>query len=203
MDLDNPGLQDRRLVPYSSNWPSAVTLAEKVEEHPCVEVRASSLYPSVAAEPNWVPSQEKRLGKFRLIVDLSLPRGGSVNDAISPTHALFNCITVKEVAELIPEGILLAKLDLKAAYRPSGGSAPPRNRKCSAIDPAIQTKVSSHYFQCGRRCSRLCIIPSGITHYLDDLLIWLASCSQCYNYTNSSQARPPTRSRVPHPPSHF
>uniref|UniRef100_A0A1X7TNS1 Reverse transcriptase domain-containing protein n=2 Tax=Amphimedon queenslandica TaxID=400682 RepID=A0A1X7TNS1_AMPQE len=110
-----------KLVPYSSNWPSAVTLAEKFKEYLDGKIRAGSLYPSVAANVHLSPvgfiTKKNRPLKFRLIVDLSSPRGGSVNDANSPAHALFSYITVRRVAELIPEGMLLAKLDMKAAYR--------------------------------------------------------------------------------------
>ena len=63
------------------------------------------------------PSQP---GRFRLIVDLSAPRGDSVNDAINPEHCSLHYISVREAAKMVAlcgPGTLLAKLDLKSAYR--------------------------------------------------------------------------------------
>jgi hypothetical protein len=61
-----------------------------------------------------------RPGKFRLIVDLSAPGGRSVNDEIDPAHCSFHYSSVSYAARRVVEcgqGALLAKLDLKSAYR--------------------------------------------------------------------------------------
>lgn len=63
------------------------------------------------------PSQ---LGRFRLIVDISAPRGDGVNDAINHGHCSLHYISVKEVAKMVAlcgPGTLQAKLDLKSVYR--------------------------------------------------------------------------------------
>ena len=59
-------------------------------------------------------------GRWRLIVDLSLPRGSSVNDAISVDRFHLHYTSVLEAAALIRhlgKGTLLAKIDLHQAYR--------------------------------------------------------------------------------------
>ena len=193
-----------RLVPCSSNRPSAVSLAEKVEEYLHGEVKAGSLYPSLAANVHVSPigfiPKKNRPGKFRLIVDLSSPRGGSVNDAISPAHASFSYITVRRVAELIPEGMLLAKLDLKAAYRQV-----PEDQLLLGIkwrgtvycDRALPFGLRSApiIFSAVADALAWALISAGITnlaHYLDDFLIWapdLASCSHMLRMAIQTAAR--------------
>ena len=52
-----------------------------------------------------------------MIVNLSSPLCFSINDDINPGHSSFNYVTVQQVAELVPHGWFMAKLDLKSAYR--------------------------------------------------------------------------------------
>ena len=59
-------------------------------------------------------------GKWRLITDLSYPRGLSVNDAIDPKLCSLSYISVDKVARAamsLGKGALLAKVDIKSAYR--------------------------------------------------------------------------------------
>lgn len=59
-------------------------------------------------------------GKWRLITDLSFPEGASVNNAIDPTLCSLSYVTVDEVATAaiqLGQGALLAKIDIKSAYR--------------------------------------------------------------------------------------
>ena len=59
-------------------------------------------------------------GKWRLIIDLSAPEGFSINDAINPQLCSLSYITVNEVAAKAIElgkGSLIAKIDIKSAYR--------------------------------------------------------------------------------------
>ena len=61
-----------------------------------------------------------QLGKFRLIVNLSLPHGASVNDAIWSDLSSLVYPRVDQIASLIARhgwGALIAKLDLHRAYR--------------------------------------------------------------------------------------
>ena len=56
--------------------------------------------------------------KWRLIVDLSSPRGASVNDGMTPT-SLLSTTTVHQVIRMVSHlgrGALMAKFDVEAAY---------------------------------------------------------------------------------------
>lgn len=59
-------------------------------------------------------------GKWRLITDLSFPRGASVNDGVDPESCSMHYTTVESLAQeamSLGKGALLAKTDIKAAYR--------------------------------------------------------------------------------------
>lgn len=59
-------------------------------------------------------------GSWRLIVDLSSPEGLSVNDGISRERCSLSYVSVRSAAEAVARlgrGALLAKIDIKAAYR--------------------------------------------------------------------------------------
>ena len=59
-------------------------------------------------------------GKWRLIVDLSSPRGASVNDGIDPESFTLQYIRVDTIIRMVAEfgpGALMAKFDVEAAYR--------------------------------------------------------------------------------------
>ena len=59
-------------------------------------------------------------GKFRLIHDLSYPKGNSVNDHINDERKSVVYCSLLEVAEVIlksPEQLYMAKVDLRDAYR--------------------------------------------------------------------------------------
>ena len=59
-------------------------------------------------------------GKWRLITDLSAPRGLSVNDGIAPRLCSLRYVTVDEIAAItaaLGQGALIAKLDIESAYR--------------------------------------------------------------------------------------
>ena len=65
-----------------------------------------------------IPKSEP--GKWRLILDLSSPQGNSVNDGINRELCSLSYITVDDIATKVGEmgrGALMAKFDLKAAYR--------------------------------------------------------------------------------------
>ena len=80
--------------------------------------------------PSWLPSCQisrfgvipKNLqpGKWRLIVDLSHPKGKSVNDGIPKHLFLLKYITLEDAVQQIltlGPGALLAKIDIKSAFR--------------------------------------------------------------------------------------
>lgn len=63
---------------------------------------------------------KKHSNKWRLIVDLSSPEGGSVNDGISRDLCSLSYVTVDEVAAYaleLGQGAELGKLDIQSAYR--------------------------------------------------------------------------------------
>ncbi len=76
-------------------------------------------WPEVHTSPfGVIPKSEP--GKWRLIVDLSSPGGASVNDGISKELCSLSYMSVDQVAEKVLElgrGALVAKFDLKSAYR--------------------------------------------------------------------------------------
>ena len=59
-------------------------------------------------------------GNWRLIIDLSFPPGGSVNDGISSELCSLTYTSVEQVAEVAArhgKGALMAKIDIESAYR--------------------------------------------------------------------------------------
>ena len=63
---------------------------------------------------------KKVTGTWRLIVDLSSPHGASVNDGIPQELASLSYVTVDMIADRVAamgRGTLLAKLDIKSAFR--------------------------------------------------------------------------------------
>ena len=59
-------------------------------------------------------------GKWRIITDLSFPEGQSVNDSIDPECCSMSYITVDRIARAalkLGRGTMLAKIDIKSAYR--------------------------------------------------------------------------------------
>ena len=63
---------------------------------------------------------KKEPGKWRLIVDLSFPEGASVNDGVKKNLCSLEYVTVDHIAAgvyIMGKGAMLAKLDIKSAYR--------------------------------------------------------------------------------------
>ena len=59
-------------------------------------------------------------GKWRLILDLSWPDGHSVNDGIDPDLCSLSYVSIDDAvraATRLGQGALLAKVDIKSAYR--------------------------------------------------------------------------------------
>ena len=66
-----------------------------------------------------IPKRNKP-GKWRLIVDLSSPEGASVNDGVARETCSLSYISVDTVADRVltlGKGALVAKMDVKQAYR--------------------------------------------------------------------------------------
>ncbi len=74
----------------------------------------------IHCSPFGVIPKKNRPGKFRLILNLSAPEGASVNDGINKELASLSYITLDKVAvsaARLGHGTLLAKMDIKQAYR--------------------------------------------------------------------------------------
>lgn len=74
----------------------------------------------IHCSPFGVIPKKNRVNKWRLILDLSSPEGGSVNDGIQKELASLAYLSVDDVvAEVVRRGrgTLIAKMDVKQAYR--------------------------------------------------------------------------------------
>ena len=111
----------------SSNHPSARAHKQEVDERISAELSTgrllgplpANLLPLVHVSPiGLVPKAHTT--KWRMIVDLSHPAGGSVNDGISPHLCSLQYASVDDAVKIIQKlgvGTQLVKLDIKDAYR--------------------------------------------------------------------------------------
>ena len=75
---------------------------------------------NIVVNPIGIISKQHQPGKFRLIIDLSAPKGKSVNDGIPTELCSLEYISAEEatrLAQLPGRGSLMAKPDLQSAYR--------------------------------------------------------------------------------------
>ena len=76
--------------------------------------------PGVHCSPMGIIPKPHQPGKWRLIIDLSFPEGHSVNDGIPARLCSIEYASIDQAVQKIRnlgQGTLLAKLDLKSAYR--------------------------------------------------------------------------------------
>ena len=107
------------------NHPSANGHPEVITEQIRTELEAGRLSEASPNEtihisPLGLVPKSGQQGKWRLIMDLSSPRGYSVNDGIDPHLCSLKYAAIDQAVtfiHLIGKGTLLAKLDLKSAYR--------------------------------------------------------------------------------------
>ena len=116
-----------RCKPGPGNMKSVREHGDVVERYIGVECEAGRLlgpleqsrFPHVHVSPfGVIPKSEP--GKWRLILDLSSPGGSSVNDGINKESCSLSYISVDDVAARVVRqgrGSLMAKFDLKSAYR--------------------------------------------------------------------------------------
>lgn len=111
-----------------SNMKSASEQATVVQEYLEKEVRLGRVvgpledtaFPTAVVSRFGVIPKNHQPGKWRLIVDLSHPRGASVNDGIEKELCSLKYTSVDEAVRVIRElgpGTQLAKLDIESAYR--------------------------------------------------------------------------------------
>ena len=106
------------------NWPSVAQCSQKISEYlaeECASGRVLGPFPRemapmvhinrLGAVPKSTP------GKYRLIVDLSYPENKSVNCGIDGVRCTLTYVTVRDAAARLGKGALLAKVDIRNAYR--------------------------------------------------------------------------------------
>ena len=113
------------------NLQSAYLNPVPVSEYIAAEARADRLRGPFPTGDSRIPEQvrispfglipkRQQPGKWRLIVKLSSPKGSSINDGISSEHCSLKYAGLDEAVAMcqrLGTGCLLAKLDLKQAYR--------------------------------------------------------------------------------------
>ena len=118
----------RRLKSAKRNKPSAWQhasviddyLANEVALHRVVGPFASPPLPNLHVSSFGVIPKKGQPGKWRLITDLSSPRGASVNDGINAEEFSMHYIKVDQIIRMVSQygpGALMAKFDVEAAYR--------------------------------------------------------------------------------------
>lgn len=98
---------------------SVTTLPEKVQWEGSAVLFPPTSLDSLQVSPLGVVPK-KGTNKWRLILDLSSPEGHSVNDGIPPDLCSLSYISVEDAARAVIKagrGALLAKVDIKSAYR--------------------------------------------------------------------------------------
>ena len=125
-------------------------------------------------------------GKWRVITDLSYPLGSSVNDSIDSTLCSLTYTSVEKVAQQVMSlgtGALMAKVDIKSAYRLI--PVHPQDRHLLGmmwedevfIDPMLPFGLRSapKIFTAVADALQWCLEQQGINlvdHYLDDYIVW-------------------------------
>ena len=110
------------------NMPSAKEHAGILNEYIGKETAAGrilgpfpkGIMPGVQINRIGVIPKKNQPGKWRIITDLSFPEGSSVNDAIDSKLCSLQYVSVDQVAaaaQKLGPGALMAKIDIKAAYR--------------------------------------------------------------------------------------
>ena len=118
----------RRLRVAKRNKPSAFQNPHVIDDYLANEVarsRVAGPFPSIPLPNLHVSSfgvipKKGQPAKWRLIVDLSSPRGSSVNDGIDPDEFSMHYIKLDQVISMVLKhgpGALMAKFDVEAAYR--------------------------------------------------------------------------------------
>ncbi len=120
--------ESTRLKPVKKNMMSAEKNHQVIDDYLEKELEAGNIlgpFPRASAPEAHINRfgvipKKYQPGKWRLITDLSFPEGGSVNDGINPNHCSMVYTTVYQVAARamsLGRGTLLAKIDIKSAYR--------------------------------------------------------------------------------------
>ena len=178
-----------QLVARKSHHPSASAHADIIASHVREELASGAVEATsrpVHLNPIGIIPKPSQPGKFRLIVDLSAPRGASVNDGIPPELSSLSYPRVDQAAALIAQygrGALIAKLDLQSAYRKIPVHPADQHllgvqwQGVTYIDHALPFGLRSapKLFTAVADGYAWALTTRGITdfvHYLDDFLFW-------------------------------
>lgn len=112
---------------HLDNKPSAKAMPDVVSNYLTAEVNAGRIvgpldklnFPNYHVAPMGVVPK-KTPGKFRIIHDLSSPRGESINDGIPTESSYVTYASIDDAVRLVKEcgiGSFMAKTDIKKAYR--------------------------------------------------------------------------------------
>lgn len=182
-----------RVKSTSHNHPSAASQRGVVSEYIQSEWRLGRLIGPLSREvvsqvhvsPIGLIPKPHQEGKWRLIVDLSYPRGSSVNAGISEELASISYMHMDDVVECIQtlgSSILMVKIDLESAYRQIPVHPSDHHRLGiewegqTYIDRALPFGLRSapKIFSAVADMMTWALYRAGITlvsHYLDDFLI--------------------------------
>ncbi len=128
-------------------------------------------------QPLGIIPKSSQPGKWRLITDLSSPRGASVNETIDPktcslSYAAFDQAVT--LIRLVGAGAFLAKIDLKSAYRmvPIHSADQHLLAGVTHVDSALPFGLRSapKIFSAVAAWAMVCKGLTGALHYLDDFL---------------------------------
>ena len=179
-----------RLRSVARNHPSSLCNGAVVSSYIQKEVSLGRLVgptsqDGIHTSPIGLIPKARQLGKWRMIVDLSYPAGGSVNDGISRTLSSVRYASVDNAVEIIrslgPRAVL-TKFDLQDAYRivpihPAQiGNCVGGQDLCRPMS-AFWLAVCTKNLLCYLRCIGLDLWLVSQVHYLDDFLFFEPSSS--------------------------
>ena len=109
-------------LPSARDHPNLVAayIQDERREGRLVGPLASQEQALVHTSPIGLIPKPHQVGKWRMITDLSSPRGSSVNDGVDPSRCSLRYASVDQAVEIVKSlgpGALVAKMDLKSAYR--------------------------------------------------------------------------------------
>ena len=177
----------------SRNMQSAILHQGVVDEYLKKEVEQGNILgpfpketaPNVHINRFGVIPKKHQVGKWRLITDLSFPEGSSINDGIDTTACSLSYVTVQEVAHRavsMGKGSLLAKIDIKSAYRLIPVSPLDRTwlgmcwKEQIYVDSKLPFDLRSapKIFNALADALEWCMVEAGVQtvyHYLDDFIV--------------------------------
>ena len=186
--------------PLSRNHPSSLTSPQVISMYISEEVATGRMTGPlvgpvrsiVHCSPLGLVPKGRNSGRWRMIVDLSFPRGRSVNDGVDPSLCSLTYASIDDALQFITRlgtNTLLLKIDLKDAYRMVPVHTCDRHllgicwRDQAYIDQALPFGLRSapKLFTAVADAIGWALFQAGVRlhlHYLDDFLFFLPpSCT--------------------------